>query len=644
MAETHTFQAEVSRLLDIVAHSLYSDKQIFLRELIANAADACDKLRYAALTDPDLAGDGNYAITLTADKDSRTVKVADNGIGMSHDDMVGNLGTIAKSGTSDFLAQISGDAKKDTNLIGQFGVGFYSAFMVAEKVEVVSRKAGEDEAWRWTSDGKGSFEIEPAIASPLLEVPERGTVVIVHLTEDHAEFADAARLREVVRAYADHIAVPVSLAATDEAGEDGAPEVLNKASALWTRPKSEIDDDQYKEFYQYVGQAFDDPWLTIHFRAEGVIEYTALMFVPTSRPFDLFRPERKHGLKLYVKRVFITDDCEGLVPGWMRFVRGVVDSPDVPLNVSREMLQHNPVLGKIRSGLVKRVLSELDKKAEKAPDDYATFWEAFGPVMKEGIYEDDANRDALLKLARFTTTRTVKEGGKPISLADYIGRMAEGQEAIFYATGDNLEALKRSPQLEGFAARDVEVLLLTDPVDEFWVPAVHEFEGKALTSVARGGADLDKIARKDAAAEESDGKDKKEQKKDDAAPAAIDAVIAAFKVALGDAVEDVKSSNRLTDSPVCLVAGENAMSMHLERLLKSHGQLENLSQRVLELNPGHPLVKRLNDMAAKDAKDPVLDEAAHLLLDQARILEGEPVPDPAAFARRMSQVMVAGLA
>ena len=636
MAETHTFQAEVSRLLDIVAHSLYSDKRIFLRELIANAADACDKLRYEALTRPDLAADGDYKITLTADAEARTVTVADNGIGMNHDDMVANLGTIAKSGTSDFLAQISGDAKQDTNLIGQFGVGFYSAFMVADKVEVVSRKAGEDAAWHWTSDGKGSFAIEPAVASPLLEVPDRGTVVTVHLTEEHAEFADAARLREVVRAYADHIAVPVSLAA----GAEGAPEVLNKASALWTRPKSEISDDQYKEFYQYVGQAFDDPWLTIHFRAEGVIEYAALMFVPTTRPFDLFRPERKHGLKLYVKRVFITDDCEGLVPGWMRFVRGVVDSPDVPLNVSREMLQHNPVLSKIRAGLVKRVISELDKKAEKSPDEYATFWEAFGPVMKEGIYEDETNRDPLLKLARFATTRTVKNGDKPISLADYVARMADGQDAIYCATGESQEALKRSPQLEGFAARDVEVLLLTDPVDEFWVPAVHEFEGKALTNVARGGADLEKIAAKDADKSSDDTAD--DEDKGDAADG-IDPLIAAFKVALGDAVEDVKASKRLTDSPVCLVAGENAMSMHLERLLKSHGQLDNLSQRVLELNPGHALVKRLNAVAAEDAKAAVLDEAAHLLLDQARILEGEPVPDPAAFARRMSQVMVAGL-
>lgn len=630
MAETHSFQAEVSRLLDIVAHSLYSDKRIFLRELIANASDASDKLRFEALTKPELAGDGDYTVEVTVDSKARTVTIADNGIGMDHGDLVNNLGTIARSGTAEFLSALGSEKAKESALIGQFGVGFYSVFMVADKVDVVTRRAGESQAWHWTSDGKGDFTIEEAVESPLLPVPARGTRIVAHLKEGEDEFLDKAKITSTVRQYGDHIAIPVTISV-----DGGEAESVNQASALWTRQKSEITDEQYTEFYRHVGQHFDEPWLTLHTKAEGVIEYTALIFVPTERPFDLFRPERQHHLKLYVKRVFITDECEGLAPAWLRFLRGVVDSPDVPLNVSREMLQNNPVLAKIRSGLVKKVLGELKKKAEKDPAAYNRFWENFGPVLKEGIYEDVTYRDDLLKLARFTTSRTDKESASPISLDDYVARMQPEQKAIYYVTGENIEALRRSPQLEGFRARDIEVLMLTDPVDEFWVQTVTEHDGKPLTSAARAGADLDAI---------KPAKSEADKAEDTADAAGVDKLIAAFKAALGDSVADVRRSNRLTESPVCLVADEAAMNMHLERLLKQHGQLENLSKRILEINPDHAMVTRLAALTDDQAQAQEVAEAAHLLLDQARILEGETVPDPAAFAQRLNRFVTRGLA
>lgn len=628
MAETHTFQAEVSRLLDIVAHSLYSEKQIFLRELIANASDACDKLRFEALTKPELAGDGDYKVDVSVDTKARTVTVADNGIGMDHGDLVANLGTIARSGTAEFLSGLGSDKAKESALIGQFGVGFYSAFMVSDKVDVISRRAGESHGWHWSSDGKGDFTVEQAVESPLMTIPVRGTRIVVHLKEGEDEFLDQTNLTNIVRQYGDHIAIPVTVSV------DGSePETVNQASALWTRPKAEITDEQYTEFYRHVGQQFDEPWLTLHSKAEGVIEYTALVFIPSSRPFDLFQPDRKHHLKLYVKRVFITDDCEGLAPAWLRFLRGVVDSPDVPLNVSREMLQNNPVLAKIRSGLVKRVLSELQKKAKDDPAAYNGFWENFGPVLKEGIYEDVTYRDELMKLARFSTTRSEADKSGPVSLDDYIARMQPEQKAIYYVTGESLEALRRSPQIEGFVARGIEVLLLTDPVDEFWVQTTTEYQDKPLTSVARASADLDAIKPAD-----------KDEKAEDESPSEdIARLLAAFKAALGDAVADVRKSNRLTESPVCLVADDNAMNLNLERLLKQHGQLDSLSKRILEVNPTHAMVARLGTLAADDAHAQDVAEAAHLLLDQARILEGENVPDPAAFAQRLNRFVTRGL-
>jgi len=624
--ERHQFQAEVSRLLNIVANSLYSEKEIFLRELISNASDACDKLRYAAVTNTDLtAGDSDYRIDIRADRDARTLTIADNGIGLSHQDLIDNLGTIARSGTAAFIdaagaKKDKGDAAGDVNLIGQFGVGFYSAFMVADEVTVRTRKAGEDEGWAWRSDGLGEFTIEPAADVA------RGAEVTLHLKKDADEYLEPARLRLIVKTYSDHISFPISLTVTGGEGDAIEGERLNQASAIWARPKSEVDEEAHKEFYHHVSHAMDDPWLTLHFRAEGVIEYTGLLYIPTSRPFDLFHPERKCSVKLYVKRVFITQDCEHLLPSWLRFARGVIDSEDLPLNVSRELLQNSPVLARIRAGVTSRILNALSEKAEKEPDSYNGFWDAFGPVLKEGLYEDFEHRDKLTKLVRFRSTAS----DDLVSLEEYVGRMKEGQEAIYYIAGDDLEPIQRSPQLEGFRAKGIEVLLMTDPIDEFWVPTVGVFETKPFKSVTRGSADLDKIAAGDDA-----GKDKTEEK-----PAeGMDALIAAIKLELGDAVQDVRSSSRLTDSAVCLVAGEDDLDMNLQRLLKQQGQLSAITPRVLELNPKHTLIAGLAAKAQKSATDEALKSAAHLLLDQARIIEGEPLPDPVAYAKRMSEIM-----
>jgi molecular chaperone HtpG len=617
--ETRSFQAEVSRLLDIVAHSLYSEKEIFLRELISNASDACDRLRYAALTEPALAeGDTDFRVVLIPDKAARTLTIADNGIGMNHDELIENLGTIARSGTAAFVNQLSGDDRKDVSLIGQFGVGFYSAFMVAEKVEVLSRKAGESEGWRWVSDGKGEFTIEP-----LPEVT-RGAKIIVHLREGEDEYLDPARLRRIVNTYSDHIGLPIVL------NDGGKEETINKASALWTRPRSEITEEQYREFYHHVGHSFDDPWLTLHNKAEGVIEYTNLLFVPSTKPFDLFDPERKSRVKLYVRRVFITDEGTGLLPPYLRFLRGMVDSEDLPLNVSREMLQSNPMAARIRQQLTRRVLTELAKKAAEAADEYAKFWDNFGAVLKEGLYEDREHQDELLGLARFRST--ARDG--LVSLDEYLAAMRPGQDAIYTIHGDNLDVIKKSPQLEGFRARGVEVLLMTDPVDEFWVSAIGKYKEKPFKSATRGGVDLDKITPSD---------EREEKEKEPAAPAKLASLIAIFKLALGEAVKDVRSSERLTDSAVCLVADEGDMDMHLERLLKQHRQLDTASKRILELNPRHKLIERLAATVGETGASDQLSEFAWLLLDQAKIVEGEQLPDAPAFARRLATLLERGL-
>jgi len=615
--ETRSFQAEVSRLLEIVAHSLYSEKEIFLRELISNASDACDRLRYAALTEPALAeGDTEYRVTLTPDKAARTLTIGDNGIGMNREELIDNLGTIARSGTAAFVSQLSGDARRDMSLIGQFGVGFYSAFMVAEQVEVLSRKAGESQGWRWMSDGKGEFTVEA------LPDAARGAKIIVHLREGEDEYLDPARLRQIVKTYSDHIGLPIILK------DGGKEETINTASALWTRPRSEITADQYKEFYHHVGHSFDDPWLTLHNKAEGVLEYTSLLFVPSTKPFDLFDPERKSRVKLYVRRVFITDEATDLLPAYLRFLRGIVDSEDLPLNISREMLQSNPMVARIRQQLTRRILSELAKRAGEAADEYAKFWDNFGAVLKEGLYEDRDHRDELLGLARFRSTSR----DALVSLDDYIAAMKSGQDAIYTIHGDSLDVIKKSPQLEGFQARGIEVLLLTDPIDEFWVPSIGRYKEKPFKSATRGGVDLDKIPLSEPP--EATGTEP---------PAKLGSLIAIFKLALGESVKDVRSSERLTDSAVCLVADEGDMDMHLERLLKQHRQLDSASRRILEVNPRHKLIERLAASVGEPGASDQLSEFAWLLLDQARIVEGEQLPDPPAFARRLATLLERGL-
>ncbi|MBO44870.1 MAG: molecular chaperone HtpG [Rhodospirillaceae bacterium] len=621
--EKLSFQAEVSRLLHIVAHSLYSEREIFLRELISNASDACDRLRYEALTKPKLTqGDPDFCIKISADKEAGTLTIADNGIGMNRKELIENLGTIARSGTAAMIDKLKGDTKEDINLIGQFGVGFYSSFMVADKVTVTTRKAGAAGAFVWESDGMGEFTLREG------ERPARGTTVTLKIKDDAKEFLEPDRIKHIVTTYSDHIPVPINLL------EGETSDRINDASALWTRPRNKIKADQYKEFYHHVAHATDEPWATLHFRVEGVIEYSGLLYIPTARPFNIFHPDRKNQVKLYVKRVFITDECEELLPSWLRFLRGVVDSEDLDLNVSREMLQNNPIVAKIKNGLVTRVLNELKKKAEKEPDSYAGFWEAFGALIKEGIYESFENRDDLLSLLRCHST--TDEG--LVSLESYLGRMKKGQDAIYYITGENAEALKQSPQLEGFRARDVEVLLLSDPIDDFWLPAVGQYKEKPFKSVTQGGADLGNIETP------------KVKKKDDKKSAADDAksagemgdLIALLKLTLEEKVTDVRTSERLTDSAVCLVADETGLDMNLERILKQHNQINQVTSRILEINPDHSLIQSLALSAKKKGAQDKLEDAALLLLDQAQILEGEPVSDPVAFSRRMEAVMAKG--
>ncbi|MBW7835926.1 MAG: molecular chaperone HtpG [Sphingomonadales bacterium] len=619
--ERHGFQAEVSRLLHLMVHSVYSEREVFLRELISNASDACDRLRYLAQTAPDLLNDASghdFRIDIVVDKDAGTLAITDNGIGMNRGDLIDNLGTIARSGTSAFMAGLTGDAKKDINLIGQFGVGFYSVFMVADRVTVLSRKAGEAEAWVWESAGDGEFSVQSG------ERSGRGATITLHVREDAKDFLDQVRLETVVRKYSDHIAVPITLALR-EGGKEGLPLSVNKGSALWTRSKGDITDEQYKEFYHHVGHAFDDPYATIHYKAEGALEYTVLLFIPGMRPFDLFDPARRSRVKLFVKRVFITDECEEILPAYLRFLKGVIDSEDLPLNISREMLQHNPVLAKIKKAVTNRILGELKKKAEADAAGYANFIELFGAVLKEGIYEDHDRRAEILRLARFRSTAV--DGWT--SLDDYIARMKPQQTAIYYLTGDDLDAVKRSPHLEGFKARGVEVLLMSDPVDDFWLTVMPDYEGKPLRSVTRGASDLQNIAATE------------NEKQESAAPEGeLSALIAALKENLKEAVKDVRATDRLTDSAVCLVADEGDMDMHIARLLRQNKQLMKDAPRILELNPQHPLIKALSARAATPGGLDALADIALLLLDQARLLEGEPIPDPSAFAKRLSDALM----
>jgi molecular chaperone HtpG len=630
------FSAEVGRVLDIVINSLYTHREVFLRELISNASDACDKLRYESLSRPELLGDHpDLEIRIVADQEKGTLTVADDGIGMDREEMAENLGTVARSGTARFaelLAEQKGTDKGGaSDLIGRFGVGFYASFMVADEVAVFSRKAGADTTWVWRSDGRSGFTLEETDATVA-----RGTAVVLKLEEDAREYLEESRLKHLVRTYSDHVAFPIRLGQPGAApGEqDGETEQINEASALWRRAKSEITDEQYTEFYRHTAHAFDAPFTRVHFSVEGVLAYTGLLFIPSMAPFDLYDPQRRHGVKLYVKRVFITDQLDELVPRYLRFVTGVVDSEDLQLNVSRETLQKDIVVTKIRQAITRRVLDELERIAKRhqegeddAPD-YDQFWSQFGSVLKEGLYEDQENRERLLPLTRFRSTKS--EGW--VALADYVARMKAGQDAILTISGDNLDSLRSSPQLEQARAKDVEVLLLTDAIDDFWLPMVPNFEDKPFKSLTRDAVDLSTIGEADTAEEE--------KAEDDPA---LDRLVAHMKVTLGDAVKDVRRSKRLTDSAVCLVADEGGFDLHLERFLKQHKQLEGLGARVLEVNPKHPLVRSMANALGEGETPAEVDELVRLLLDQARVVEGEPLPDPGAFSRRMSKLLQANL-
>ena len=612
--EKMQFQAEVGKILDIVVNALYSNTDIFLRELISNASDACDKLRYAAIVKPDIAkGGGEFKINLYPDKDAHTLTISDNGIGMNKEDLIRDLGSIGRSGSAEFLKNLTGDKQKDATIIGQFGVGFYSAFMVADRVEVRSRKAGEEQGWLWASDGAGSFTISEE------ENVERGTKITLHLKPDHYQYADAGEIRQIVRQFSDHIAFPVIMHFM------GETETVNMASALWTRNKADITQEQYYDFYRHISHAFDDPWDILHYKAEGTIEYTALMFIPTKTPFDLFQPNRNAQIKLYINRVFITDQIPDMLPNYLRFVKGVIDTRELPLNVSREMLQKTAVLAKIKTGVTRRILGELKKRSENETE-YLTFWNAFGLVLKEGLFEDVLNRDDIAELCRFYSTH----GDGLTSLADYVSRMKDGQKSIYYVTGDNLNVLRNNPQLEGFAARGIEVLLLTDPIDEFWPQGLTKYRDFPIKPVGAGAAELETLLISD-----QSGLEEKAPEKD------IEALTKFMKEVIGDEVKEVRTTDRLTKSPVALTTGEGEISIHLERLMRQHNQpVLYASTHYLDINPRHPLIKKL---AAKvEAGDTGDSNKAlvQVLFDQAKIIEGEPISDPAAFSERVTGFML----
>ncbi len=610
--EAQPFQAEVSELLHLMVHSVYSETDIFLRELISNASDACDKLRYEAIANPALIEDGESPkIRIVPNKKNNTLTIADSGIGMDRQELIDNLGTIARSGTRSFLSRIK-DAKDGTGLIGQFGVGFYSAFMVADRIVVTSRRAGSDQVWTWSSSGGSGFEIAPA-GNDGAQLPVRGTEIVLHLKADAAKYLEAYEIERIVRAYSDNIQFPIELVP-----EEGEARQINSASALWQRPKSELTAEDYTQAYKSIAGAFDEPAMTLHYRAEGRYSYAVLLFAPSTKPFDLFEPSRKGRVKLYVRRVFITDDAD-LLPPYLRFIRGVIDSEDLPLNISREMLQNNPQLAQIRKAVTGRVIGELETLGDKQPENFAKIWDAFGPVIKEGIYEDYERREKLLALSRFTTT-----SGDKRTLKQYIADLKPNQTEIYFLVGDSIERLKSNPKLESATARGIEVLLLTDPVDAFWTSAPLDYEGKPLKSLSQGDIDFGLIPLLD---------DNKEEVKSDADEAAIIAVI---KDTLGDRVSDVRASQRLTASASCLVAGSHGPDRELERLLARQNRGVG-TKPILEINLRHPLVAAIAQAGAAAA------DLSFLLLEQAQILDGELPEDPAAFAARLNRLVMDGL-
>ncbi|HFQ14134.1 MAG TPA: molecular chaperone HtpG [Gammaproteobacteria bacterium] len=615
--ETLSFQTEVKQLLNLMIHSLYSNKEIFLRELISNASDACDKLRFEALADDALfEGDSDLKISVTYDKEARTVTVSDNGIGMNRQEVMDNIGTIASSGTRKFLDSLSGDQARDANLIGQFGVGFYSAFIVADKVTLETRRAGleKEHGVRWESSGEGEYSLET------IEREARGTTITLHLREDEAEFCEAYRLRSIINKYSDHISMPILMPKLDDKGEPtDEMETVNKGSALWARPKSEITEEDYKEFYKHVAHDFEDPLKWIHNKVEGTQSYTSLFYIPRRAPFDLYDRDKRYGIKLYVKRVFIMDDAEQLMPNYLRFVRGVVDSDDLPLNISREILQHNRQIDTIRAASVKKILGMLESMASNDAEDYAIFWKEFGNVFKEGPAEDFANRERLLKLMRFASTHNDSDA-QNVSLDDYIGRMQEKQDKIYYLTAESYVAAKNSPHLELFRKKGIEVLLMYDRVDEWMMSYVDEYDGKKLVSIAKGDLDL------------GDLEDKDEKKKARKAEKEYKDLLKRMQETLGDKVKEVRISHRLTDSPSCLVVEEGAMALNMQKLLKQAGQHVPDLQPVLELNPEHMLVQRLRDEQDEER----FADWCHVLFDQAMLSEGGQLEDPAGFVNRIN--------
>ena len=619
--ETLGFQAEVKQLLHLMIHSLYSNKEIVLRELISNASDAADKLRFEALANNGLyENDSELRIRVSFDKPSRTVTISDNGIGMSREEVINNIGTIAKSGTREFFNALTGDQAKDANLIGQFGVGFYSSFIIADKVTLITRRAGGKDAVKWESSGEGDYTLEPA------DKAGRGTDIILHLREGEDEFLNDWKLKSIIRKYSDHITLPIVMKKSEWKDGEQVPtdedETVNKASALWARGKSDISEEEYKEFYKHVSHDFEDPLAWSHNRVEGKQEYISLLYLPSRAPFDLYDRDHRHGIKLYVKRVFIMDDAEQLMPQYLRFVRGVIDSADLPLNVSREILQHSKDIDAIKAGSVKKVLGLLEDMAENEPEKYASFWKEFGRVLKEGPGEDFANKDKIAGLLRFASTNLDNEE-QVVSLKQYIERMKDGQEAIYYITADSFAAAQHSPHLEIFRKKGIEVLLLSDRVDEWLLGSLTEFEGKKLQSVAKGDLDLGKL---------EDEAEKEQQKK---VEDEFKSLVERIQSTLAEAVKEVRVTHRLTDSPACLVSGEHDISGNLERLLKAAGQKTPATKPVLEINPQHAIVKRLN----AESDESRFADWAHLLFDQALLAEGGQLEDPASFVRRMNSLL-----
>ena len=603
------FKAEVNKMLNIVVNSLYSEKYIFLRELISNASDACDKLKYMMLTNPNVVKNkGELKIVVAPDAKENSLRISDNGIGMNKDDLINHLGTIAKSGTSDFVADMKENGSA-VDLIGQFGVGFYSAFMVADKVEIVTKKAGEDKAYKWVSNGIDGFEIEEA------EKEENGTDIKLFLKQDDKDFTDTIYLRHLITTYSDHISYPIYL----NLGKDGE-EKVNQGLALWSRNKSEITEEQYKDFYQHISHNFDEPWLTMHFKAEGNIEYSALVYIPSQQPYDLFQPDKKQGLKLYVNKVFISDKVEELMPNYLRFVKGVVDSSDLPLNISREMLQQNILIEKIKHGIVSRLLKDLKKRAENY-DDYIKFWNNFGIVFKEGIYEDFANREEIAAISLFAST---KEEEKLTTLDAYVERMPKDQQDIYYITGDDVKVLANNPQLEAFKQKGWEVLLLVDPIDEFWTQTLPNYKGKAVKHIAQAGETLS-----------FERKEKKADKEK------LDVLMKDMSEWFKDDVAKVVDTDKLTTSPVSLTTEKGQMSIHLERLMRNHQQQTAFaSSRILEVNPYHPLIVKMSEVVEDKNKKADVEKVAKILLDQAKIAEGEPIKDPSFYAAAISEYIL----